>query len=290
MTCNYCGFRLGEDDRRCRHCGRRPADAAGDAPTVIGALATQRRLAPRLAPVILDEPAAGPADFTRASQARFAFPDRSAPRVIPFGDYAPARSETRRPTGPTPKGQPRRAPRPPGAAEGQGSLDFLPPAPAKPRTLGTTVDAVIFCEAPVARRMHRAIAAALDWVIVLLAYGLFLTVFYLAGGQFDLNRNTLMAYGGALALIAVTYGLVWVLAGSETFGMRWARLRLVTFDGFPPDMKQRITRFAGSCLSVCTVLGLAWSLGDEETLTWPDHISRTFPTPKESDKDVLRRR
>ena len=173
---------------------------------------------------------------------------------------------------------------------GQGELDFLPAAPAKPRTLATTVDAVIFCEAPVAARMHRAVAAALDWAIVLIAYGLFLTVFGLAGGQFALNRTNLMVFAGDLALIALAYGFVWVLAGSETAGMRWTRLRLITFDGFPPDLKQRLARFAGSCLSVCTVIGLIWSLGDEESLAWQDHISRTFPTPRESETDVMRRR
>jgi hypothetical protein len=26
-------------------------------------------------------------------------------------------------------------------------------------------------------------------------------------------------------------------------------------------------------------LGLLWALVDEETLTWHDHISKTFPTP-----------
>jgi|GEM_PF-4327815 len=36
---------------------------------------------------------------------------------------------------------------------------------------------------PVAARMHRAIAAALDWAMVLIAYGLFLTAFRLAGSE-----------------------------------------------------------------------------------------------------------
>jgi hypothetical protein len=35
----------------------------------------------------------------------------------------------------------------------------------------------------------------------------------------------------------------------------------------------------GSCLSVCSVVGLLWSLVDEESLAWQDHISGTFPTP-----------
>jgi hypothetical protein len=41
---------------------------------------------------------------------------------------------------------------------------------------------------------------------------------------------------------------------------------------------------------VSTIIGLLWSLVDEESLTWQDHISRTFPTPEESGKDTLRRK
>ena len=296
MTCNYCGSRLGESEHRCRKCGRRPDDTLSGGSAVFGALATERRAAPQPAPARPALQLEKPPDFPRATQARFAFQDRPALQVVPYDGFAPTRSGTRRQSGreaaskSVPKGQSRRTPRQPGELEGQGTLDFLPPAPAKPHTLGTTVDAVIFCEAPVAARMHRAVAAALDWTMVLIAYGLFLTVFRLAGGQFALNRTTLMVYAGDLALIAMTYGLLWALAGSETAGMRWTRLRLITFDGFPPDLNQRLARFAGSCLSVCTVIGLIWSWGDEESLAWQDHISRTFPTPCDVERDVLRRR
>jgi len=32
-------------------------------------------------------------------------------------------------------------------------------------------------------------------------------------------------------------------------------------------------------LSLCSLgLGLVWALVDEESLTWHDHISKTFPT------------
>jgi uncharacterized RDD family membrane protein YckC len=296
MTCNYCGSRLGDEEHRCGKCGRRPDDTLSAEMAVHGALAMQRRTAPQLAPARPVPETGRPSDFTYATQARFAFQDRPALKVVPFDSFAPARSETRRPVGPGaaskagPKAPSSRTPRQRGVQAGQGTLDFLPPAPAKPKTLGTTVDAVIFCEAPVAARLHRAIAAALDWALVLIAFGLFLAMFRLLGGHFFLNRTTLPIFAGDLALIAVAYGFVWVLAGSETAGMRWTRLRLITFDGFPPDTKQRLARFAGSCLSVCTVIGLIWSLGDEESLTWQDHISRTFPTPCDSDKDVLRRR
>jgi uncharacterized RDD family membrane protein YckC len=174
--------------------------------------------------------------------------------------------------------------------EEQGRLDFLPPAPPKPRTLGTTVEAVIYCEAPVATILHRAVAAALDWSMVLIAYGLFLVAFRLMGGEFTLSKTNMLMFGGMLPLIALTYGLFWTIAGTETAGMHWTHLRLTTFDGFPPEAKQRILRFAGSCLSMCTVAGLLWSFADEESLTWQDHISHTFPTPVDFDSQIVQRR
>jgi len=152
------------------------------------------------------------------------------------------------------------------------------------------VEAVIFCDAPVAVKLHRAVASALDWAMVLIAYGAFLVVFHAMGGSMTLNKPNVMVFGGVLLLFAAMYGAMWTLGGGETMGMHWTRLKLVTFDGFPPDKRQRIMRFLGSALSLCTVIGLAWSLVDEESLGWQDHMSRTFPTPREAENLTLVRR
>jgi uncharacterized RDD family membrane protein YckC len=176
-----------------------------------------------------------------------------------------------------------------GAAEGQGQLEFLAPEPSKARTLGTTVEAMIYCEAPVATPLHRALAAAVDWTMVLIGYGLFLMTFLLCGGEVALNRPSLMILTGALGVIACAYGLFWAIAGTESVGMRWTHLRVITFAGFPPETWQRGLRFAGSCLSLFSILGAFWSLADEESLGWQDHMSRTFPTAHEHDSRVFRR-
>jgi uncharacterized RDD family membrane protein YckC len=215
------------------------------------------------------------------------FEDRPADNVIRFEQYRPVPPEPRRRKVPDPAKPRRSRNRVPDA---QGSLDFLPAVPDQPRTLGTTVEAVVICEAPVAAPLHRAIAAAFDWSMVLLAYGLFVIGFQLAGGHFVPGKTGLMLYGAALLLIAFTYGLLWTLARTETAGMRWAGLRLITFEGFPPEPQQRVLRFLGSCLSLCTVVGMLWSLADEESLTWQDHISGTFPTPLMSESQVFCRR
>jgi len=114
--------------------------------------------------------------------------------------------------------------------------------------------------------------------MVLIAYGCFLLAFRLLGGAFVLTKTNLMAFGAALLLIGFMYGLLPMIAGIETPGMRWTRLRLTTFDGMPLEARHRVLRLLGSCLSICTGVGLLWSLVDEESLGWQDHISRTFPT------------
>jgi uncharacterized RDD family membrane protein YckC len=285
MTCTYCGFRMGEAEHRCRRCGRTPDDTLMPGAVVRGSLAPQLRSAP----VETAVPSGGQTSgFEPGVQARL-FQDEGGSKVIQF----PGRGETQRRRGAeatartASKPRPRRA-RP--SPENQSNLDFRPARKARQRTLATTVDAVIHCDDPVAARLHRAVAAAFDWSLVVIGYGLFLLVFRLAGGAFALNRTNLLALVGALALIAFAYGVLWVIAGSETAGMRWTGLRLVTFGGFPPEPKQRLLRFAGSCLSVCTVVGLVWSLWDEESLTWQDHISGTFPTAPASGTRVFHRR
>ena len=283
MTCSFCGSRNPAGESRCRRCGRRPEDTLL---RTTGALATQ--LAPL--PVERETLPAAPGNLPRPVQESLFH----VSNVIPFENYAaPPRLEPRparsRPA--AAKAATKPAARRPRALENQEKLDFLPTAPPKRKQLGTTVEAVIFCDAPVATKLHRAIAAAYDWTVVLSAYALFLAVFRVACGEFYLaERVNVLMIGGMLPLLGLAYGLIWTILCRETAGMRWMRLRLVTFLGFPPERRNRILRFFGSTLSIFTVVGLLWSLVDEESLTWQDHISGTFPTPLETEELVFRRR
>jgi uncharacterized RDD family membrane protein YckC len=294
MTCTYCGSQNSDTEHRCRRCGRRPEDTLnGEFPVhrTAGNLATKLATKPR--PTEIDPPpekrASNPASnqevpvqgslFTAnviAMPSRGARPGKTGTRSKAMAQE-PAGGKT-----------PRRVLR--GRAENQSELDFLEPALAKPKTLATTVDAVVYCEAQVATPMHRALAAAIDWTMVMFGYGLFLLTFAKCGGEFVINRPNLLIFGGALVLIGCTYGLLWTIAGTETAGMRWTHLRLTTFDGFPPDIWQRAARSAFTCLSFFSVLGVLWSLADEEGLGWQDHMSRSFPTPHEMESRVFRRR
>ena len=261
-------------------------------PRTDGALATAQRVQPRTpAPTPRRDP-----ELARATQRPLQFGEQTPSKVVAFDSYvlpsaakATARPRPQAGTSVKPPGTRSAVRRGARVSPGQGSLEFLPPAPAKRRTLGTSVEAMICCEAPVATPSHRAFAAMLDGSMVLIGYGLFLLVFYLLGAEFALDKLTLGILGGMLGLMAVTYKMYWAIAGTESAGMRWMRLRLVTFDGFPPEGRQFVVRFATSCMSLCTILGQLWLLVDEESLAWQDHMSRTFPTPWELESRVFRR-
>jgi uncharacterized RDD family membrane protein YckC len=281
MTCGFCGSRNHEEEHRCRKCGRRPDDTlSGD----FSLVRTEGALATKLEQSTLTAVAGpqAPRPTVRGVQQSL-FSDRQS-NVIQFAEYAP-----QKPTPLKPASKPRTANRRRSAPAGQGSLDFMPPQPATPRTLTTTVEAMVSCDSPVATTPHRALAAALDWSIVLIGYGLFLAVYFALGGVFTWDRLNLLVFAGALLLVGFCYGFTWALLGADSAGTRWMGLRLTTFEGFPLERKQRVLRFAGSCLSFGTVVGQLWCLADEECLTWQDHISGTFPTPRRGQSQVFRR-
>jgi uncharacterized RDD family membrane protein YckC len=298
MTCGHCGARKNDAQERCGRCGRKPEDTGEfTIPRTTGALAAKLQPSTHPAPDVATGPVLHIANPERSAPPRAVqvplFFEKPAHKVIPFEAFAPAAPQAppKAPQQTKPAARRTRTQATPAnrAASAQSSLPFLPPAVPKPRTLRTQVDAVIYCEEPVAPPLHRLVAGALDWSMVLIGYGAFLILFRLCCGAIDLTKTNAAILIAMLPVAALAYALVWTVAGTETAGMRWTHLRVTTFDGFSPDWKQRLARLAGSCLSFCTILGLLWIFADEEGLTWQDHISRTFPTPKRWSSRVVSR-
>jgi uncharacterized RDD family membrane protein YckC len=198
------------------------------------------------------------------------FASRELPRVVPFETIAPAAVETR----PRKQSPSNERPRPRKIVAGQQDLQFLAVRPSR------LSEGAIFCDAQVALPAHRATAAALDGSIIVIALALFGLVFHLAGGQMILTSKTIPLFACVAGVLVALYRLLWCMADSDTPGMRWSHLILVNFDGQPPSRRQRLARTASGLLSLLAGgIGLVWALVDEETLTWHDHISKTFPTP-----------
>jgi uncharacterized RDD family membrane protein YckC len=293
MRCKYCRSWNADDEHRCNRCGRRlkvvPGSQGYPASRSAAALAFAELPA---ATVELDE-----APLPRAHEPvpqKLGFEEIAVSNVIPFESIAPYRAQPIPPVpaaaAATAKQAPRRAATP-RKNDLQPGLDFLVPAPQGPRTLKTQVEAVIYCDADVAAPKHRAIAAALDGGMIFVGFGIFLLTFHLMGGMFHLNRQTIPFFIGVFGTLVLFYGILWIWAGRETLGMRWTGLRLVDFDGFPAERRDRFLRALAAGLSFCAGgLGLFWALVDEERLTWHDHMSKTFPTLQESNSPFFRKR
>jgi uncharacterized RDD family membrane protein YckC len=72
------------------------------------------------------------------------------------------------------------------------------------------------------------------------------------------------------------YGFFFAL-GTSTPGMRYAGIALSTFDDESPTRAQLRRRLGAMALSLVPVgLGFAWSVFDEDHLTWHDRISQTY--------------
>jgi uncharacterized RDD family membrane protein YckC len=280
MECRYCQAANADDDHRCRRCGRRLRMS----PVYTGSSAAAPVLHYEAAPVLHPEAAHRP-EAHRSPQPSAPrgpityqpslFTSRELPLVVRFETIAPGVVQ------PSPRKVQTSAPRQRRRKliPGQQDLEFGQHS-TQPARSSKATEGVIYCNAPVAIPAHRAMAAALDASIIVMALAVFGIVFRLAGGAFVLNAKTAPMFVGVAAGVVIFYRLLWCLANGDTAGQKWTRLRLVNFDGQTPTRAQRFYRTASGFLSLMAGgIGLLWGLVDEETLTWHDHISKTFPTP-----------
>jgi uncharacterized RDD family membrane protein YckC len=164
--------------------------------------------------------------------------------------------------------------RPGKGTAGQQRLDFF-----GQEEILTPPQSHIICDAPVAPIALRVEAALIDGLITLFPSIIGLTLFLYEGGHLSFNKHVLPFWMLAFCTVPVLYKLVWTVAGRDSIGMSFAGLRLVDFDGNPPSSERRYQRMFGSFLSLLAAgTGLIWALVDEDSLTWHDHISGTFPT------------
>jgi uncharacterized RDD family membrane protein YckC len=277
MNCPYCQASNVAGEHRCQRCGRR-LDST-DNPHLgqaYGRAATARALQ-------FESPEK---PEQRAETAQPGVPKRSSPfqpslfqtRVVSFDSFAPEAVESRPRTRNTSPSRLRHKRTIPGQESFQFETYETVITQAAPPS--RTVEPTIGCGVRAALPLHRLLAAAYDFSMVIIAVALFLLVFYLAGGRVVLNAHTAPLCAGVAAVFYLMYELLWCMADTDSAGMRWAHLKLVDFDGGAPVRDQRLFRIAAGGLSVLAAgLGILWAFVDEESLTWHDHISKTFPTP-----------
>ncbi len=130
---------------------------------------------------------------------------------------------------------------------------------------------------PVASLEDRRIAAVIDLVCLLFAYGGFMALFSSLGGQFSATKLNAVVYVATFAVVYLQYFALFTIFGGTTPGMMFRGLQVASFSGAPPSPRQYLLRSIGYVLSAAAVFaGFAWSWWDEDHLTWHDRISRTY--------------
>jgi uncharacterized RDD family membrane protein YckC len=85
--------------------------------------------------------------------------------------------------------------------------------------------------------------------------------------------------GAAVAFViaAALYDVLFYTLARSTPGMKYAHIRLSTFDGQEPTRTQRWGRLILLVLSLLPVgLGIVWAVFDDSHLCWHDRFSRTY--------------
>jgi uncharacterized RDD family membrane protein YckC len=136
---------------------------------------------------------------------------------------------------------------------------------------------------PVASLEERRLAALIDGVCLLFAYGGFLALFGSLGGQFTLSKLTAEVYAATLAIVYLQYFALFTVFGGTTPGMMFRGLQVASFSGGPATPRQMLLRSLGYVISAGTFfLGFLWAWWDEDALTWHDRISHTYLTSPET--------
>lgn len=289
MICSRCSHWNNEDDHRCTKCATRLNDRQVESAFHShGALALQP-IAQESPVAVLEAPEGLTVESNRESEAgpgripryvtslqQSLFALREAGKVVSIDGMEPDRRPAKQ------KPAPKRRQVTASYLPQQGVLEFVPMAAPQARKLATSVDARIFCEHPVASVSHRLFAALYDLGFIGVLVMTFMGILYwgcddLAGAFADPVSATVLVAGAVL--IGLLYHSLFLVVRGETPGMRFAGLQLVDFDGRHTTEAQLHMRVLGAFFSVLPAgLGLLWALVDEESLTWQDHISHTFPT------------
>jgi uncharacterized RDD family membrane protein YckC len=142
---------------------------------------------------------------------------------------------------------------------------------------------------PSASIARRGLAALVDGVVLATALAAFAAIFLRLNPSLNPVRGPFPILAAALAVVAVllwkAYEFLFVVYTGSTPGLRAARLRLVEFDGSPPNRRLRRWRVLASLLSAFSAgLGYLWCVLDQDGLCWHDRITRTHIQSKSPTK------
>ncbi|HVP54770.1 MAG TPA: RDD family protein [Candidatus Eisenbacteria bacterium] len=132
------------------------------------------------------------------------------------------------------------------------------------------------------RTPQRLLAGVVDMTVVVVGVAVFACVAYKILNQPPLTKPLMLAVAAAVVVLWNAYQYLFVVHAGKTIGMMATRIRLRTFQGKSPTVRQRRNRVLGFYLSALSLgMGLMWALVDVDALCWHDRLSRTYLSERE---------
>jgi uncharacterized RDD family membrane protein YckC len=124
---------------------------------------------------------------------------------------------------------------------------------------------------------RRLCAGLIDVAVTAVGVAVFAAVTLKSLANPPLSKPLILGIAAAAVLLWSAYQYLFVVHAGKTVGMMAARIRLRTFKGKGPTLRQRRHRVLGFYLSALSLgMGLMWAFVDVDTLCWHDRLSRTY--------------
>jgi len=132
------------------------------------------------------------------------------------------------------------------------------------------------------RVSQRVLAGVVDAAVSGMGAAIFAGVVYKIIPQLSITKPLILASVAMAGLLWSVYQYLFLVYAGRTLGMMAAKIRLRTFKGNAPSLRQRRNRVLGFYLSTLSLgMGLMWVLVDVDTLCWHDRLSRTYLSNRE---------
>ena len=133
-----------------------------------------------------------------------------------------------------------------------------------------------------ARISKRLLAGMVDFAIVGAGVAALAAVAYKMLAQPPLAKPLILGIAAALVVLWSAYQYLFIVHSGKTVGMLVTRLRIRTFEGKWPLLRQRRHRILSFYLAALSIgMGLLWAFVDIDQLCWHDRLSRTYLSEQE---------
>ncbi len=135
---------------------------------------------------------------------------------------------------------------------------------------------------------QRIYAALMDCSLVVVAAAVFGVIGHKMVPDLVLTKPARLTAALVPVLLWAIYQYLLLVYAGRTVGMQVAAIRLATFKGRRPSLRDRRNRVLGLYLSTASLfMGLLWALVDVDALCWHDRMSGTYLTKRESPNEPV---